>query len=195
MEKLDVIFAQRYLDAWEQWQGGREVTASWRIAFEAAANSNAIVMQHLLMGINAHINLDLGIAAAKTMEGYRLDDVQKDFNAINAILADLVDEVQHKIGKVSRLMFLADNYCRRYDEMLVCFSINKARDGAWMFAKELFLKKGREYDTCVVERDRCIALLGDKIANVKHFPFVLKLVRWFEWRQPADIIGRLSAAI
>lgn len=79
MERLDVLFALRYLQAWNTWRAGGRPAASWQVAFGAAAGANTVVMQHLLLGINAHINLDLGIAAAETMRGYPLQGVKKGF--------------------------------------------------------------------------------------------------------------------
>jgi hypothetical protein len=64
MERFDVLFAHRYLDACRRWEAGSEVTDAWRLAFETSERSDCIALQHLLLGINAHINLDLGIAAA-----------------------------------------------------------------------------------------------------------------------------------
>ena len=66
MEKLDVIFASRYLDALAAWKAGKPLTESWRLAFDASKQSNLLVLQHLLLGMSAHINLDLGIAAVDT---------------------------------------------------------------------------------------------------------------------------------
>src|SRR5438132_477142 len=65
MERLDVIFASRYLDALNAWKNGGPVTGSWRAAFEATKKSSLLVLQQLLLGMNAHINLDLGIAAVE----------------------------------------------------------------------------------------------------------------------------------
>src|SRR5690606_13776650 len=59
MEKLDVVFANRYLNAYHQYRHGQPSTHSWAEAFNAAQRSDLIVVQHLLLGINAHINLDL----------------------------------------------------------------------------------------------------------------------------------------
>jgi hypothetical protein len=65
MERFDVLFALRYLDARERWySGSADVPLSWRVAFETARDRRCLVAQHLLLGINAHINLDLGVAAA-----------------------------------------------------------------------------------------------------------------------------------
>src|SRR5690606_26555708 len=61
MEKLDVLFANRYIDAYESLDNNKPITQSWKIAFGAAKTGKLLIMQHLLLGINAHINLDLGI--------------------------------------------------------------------------------------------------------------------------------------
>src|SRR5262245_24159461 len=59
MERLDVAFAGRYLDAFDQFRAGQQPTLSWQLAFRAAHWWYPIVVQQLLAGINAHINLDL----------------------------------------------------------------------------------------------------------------------------------------
>jgi hypothetical protein len=193
MQRLDVLFAGRYIQAWEQWRSGVRPSLSWNTAFEAVKNASPIILQHLLLGINAHINLDLGIAAAETMKGYALEDVQKDFNSINNILAALVDEVQNNISKVSPCMILVDRFCKNYDEMVVCFSIDTAREGAWLFAKELFTKAGSDHDHCIAIRDQAIAALGEKIIASKGLlAIILKPVRWFEWRKPGSITNTLK---
>src|SRR5215510_6312535 len=64
MEMLDVNFANRYLEAYELHSKGETPTASWQVSFEAAGHWRPLILQHLLLGINAHINLDLGIAVA-----------------------------------------------------------------------------------------------------------------------------------
>src|ERR1044072_5176290 len=64
MERLDVIFAERFLAAWDAYSEGRGPTASWRVAFSWLDDPGPLVVQHLMLGMNAHINLDLGIAAA-----------------------------------------------------------------------------------------------------------------------------------
>ena len=65
MERFDVIFANRYLDAVRVYREGNNPSRSWLFAFESAKGVRPVVLQHLLLGINAHINLDLGVAAAE----------------------------------------------------------------------------------------------------------------------------------
>ena len=61
MERLDIVFANRYLQAFDQHRRGESPTRSWRAAFQAGASRRVVILQHLLLGMNAHINLDLGI--------------------------------------------------------------------------------------------------------------------------------------
>ena len=46
------------------WRRGEPVSRSWEVAFSAIDEEGPIVLQHLLLGANAHINLDLAIAVA-----------------------------------------------------------------------------------------------------------------------------------
>src|SRR5210317_272220 len=56
MELLDILFAKRFIDAWDDYQAMGATTLSWKLAFEQE-KSPLLVMQHILLGINAHINL------------------------------------------------------------------------------------------------------------------------------------------
>ena len=46
MEHLDVVFASRYLDAYNDFKAGKEVTQSWLVAFQAATNNKLITHSH-----------------------------------------------------------------------------------------------------------------------------------------------------
>lgn len=65
MERLDTLFAERYFDAVTPRDAESRPTASWHLTFQAGSQWRPLVLQHLLVGINAHINLDLGVAAAR----------------------------------------------------------------------------------------------------------------------------------
>jgi hypothetical protein len=136
MERLDVVFANRYLEALERFQKNRVLTRSWKVAFEASQAWWPIVLQHLLLGMNAHINLDLGIAAARTNPGSAVRDLKSDFMKINDILAALVDGVEQELAHIWPVLGLLDRIGGRTDEVLINFSMLKARDHAWKVAKE-----------------------------------------------------------
>jgi hypothetical protein len=57
LEKLDVIFALRYLDALGTFQDGGRATHSWMLAFHGCNDPSLLILQQLLAGMNAHINL------------------------------------------------------------------------------------------------------------------------------------------
>lgn len=177
MEKLDVLFANRYIEAYHQYKAGKQPTQSWSHAFKI---SEALIMQHLLLGINAHINLDLGIAAAQTTGDDALADFEQDFNTINEVLASMVADVKAAMGKVSPLFKLLELIGKGKEDKLVSFSINLARDGAWLFANEY--AAAVQKDDVVNDRDQVIATLAKKIMNPKSkmLQIVAKVVRFFE---------------
>lgn len=194
MERLDVIFANRYIAAYFQWKDGQPTTESWARSFESANNAKLLIMQHLLLGINAHINLDLGIAAAQTVvDGDELADFEDDFNKINAILEAMVDDVQLSIGKVSPLFYLLEKVGKGKEDKVVSFSINLARDGAWIFAHEYFISPNRL--GTVALRDTIISVLGTKLTDSKSrlVRWTIKSIRWFESKNIEKISRVLSA--
>lgn len=134
MERLDVIFARRYLDAFDGYQAGRPVPRSWRVAFDAATRWRPIILQHLLLGMNAHINLDLGIAAAMVAPHDALRSLQRDFDEINAILTGLIAAVEAEIGAVSPWIHLFSTVSKDADNMLARFNLTIARRVAWEVA-------------------------------------------------------------
>ncbi|MCH8488065.1 MAG: DUF5995 family protein [Candidatus Cyclonatronum sp.] len=194
MERLDVIFAKRFIDAWEQYERGEEPTLSWKLAFGAAEESRMVVLQHLLLGINAHINLDLGIAAVETMEGKPLEPLRGDFNKINAVLAELTDGVKENIGRISPVFRLLIRFARGRDEMLVNFSINTAREGAWKFAGEY--AKAASRPALTAQRDHQIAALAQRLINPgKRLSRILYFVSLAEWRTVSGNMAQLDRLV
>ncbi|MFT5645768.1 MAG: hypothetical protein ACI976_000442, partial [Aureispira sp.] len=51
MNDLDVLFANRYLTAYDQFVQNEKTTESWNIAFEKTKHYWPIVLQHLLWGM------------------------------------------------------------------------------------------------------------------------------------------------
>lgn len=135
LQALTCHFAGRYLSALERYRGGGQPPESWHIAFESGSRWRPIILQHLLLGMNAHINFDLGISAAQISEQSSLQDVEQDFNEINVILAELLGDVQDRLGSVSPWMRILDFVGGRSDEVIVNFSMEHARDAAWKVAQ------------------------------------------------------------
>ena len=160
MARLDVNFANRYLEAYELHRKGEAPTASWQASFEAAGHWRPLILQHLLLGINAHINLDLGIAAVEASSGGQLSSLKHDFDLINKVLADLVQPVQDEIGEVSPWIGLLEKIDPSADDAIINFSMDRARASAWNFAAKLNSLGGNERIAAVKLRDQEVAALG-----------------------------------
>jgi hypothetical protein len=137
MERLDVFFANRYLDAFESYHQNKVTTTSWRAAFDAAEKRGPIVLQHLLLGMNAHIGLDLGIAAAQTVPPSQLADLEPDFEKINSILSSLVNQVQDDLARIWPLLKVLDRFAGTVDEHLSDILMQHARQNAWHVAERM----------------------------------------------------------
>ncbi|MEM7087327.1 MAG: DUF5995 family protein [Bacteroidota bacterium] len=192
MERLDVIFASRYIEAYEQFKAGETPTESWQIAFNAA-QKKLIIMQHLLLGINAHINLDLGIAVAETIgsEG-NMESIKNDYNKINEILAAMVAGVEDSIGKVSPIFYLLEKIGKGREDKIVTFSIDIARDEAWAFANQFHVADNKA--ETIAKRDVIIATLGNKLINSKSriLRWVIRFIRFFESKNVSRVVSNLS---
>jgi hypothetical protein len=195
MERLDVIFASRYLTALEQWErNDKQITASWLTAFKATKQRTHLVLQHLFLGMNAHINLDLGIAAVQACEE-NLPALHSDFNKINTIIASLTYEVINEINRVSPLLSLLGFHYTNKNSIFIQFSIGNARDGAWVFANDLAGKKDTNFENCIKERDKTIyGLATDIAAPGKMLLITIWIIKLFEMKSPSKIVKILQEA-
>lgn len=134
MEALDIRFADYYLQAWRQAGVGQPCSGPWRVAFRATRSPDLLIVQHLLLGMNAHINFDLALAVVE-VGGDELERMWEDFNTINDILGEQLDEVQEALGLQSPPMARVDTAGGRWDERLFHFSLSRARDVSWAQAR------------------------------------------------------------
>jgi hypothetical protein len=198
LELLDVLFANRYLYAIHEWKmdkNSKEVSKSWKIAFESSEDSSILVLQHLLLGMNAHINYDLGIAVKLANDnGCSIDELRRDYNSINNILAALTYSVINKLNIVSPLLSLIGLTGNQSNSMLVQFSLGNARDGAWCFATDLISKQKPESETFILKRDVEMQQLGLLLLKNKGLLKIgIFIIHLFEWKKVNKVIEVLSS--
>lgn len=158
MERLDVVFASRFLDAWDTHARGGTPTRSWQAAFAVLDDPGPLVVQHLLLGMNAHINLDLGIAAATVAPTpAELESLWPDFKTINAVLARLVQVVEDELGQISPRLKRIEEIAPGLEDRVFDFAIDVARDFAWALAKELANTPPPAWDAVIAKRDAAVA--------------------------------------
>ena len=167
IERFDVIFASRYLDAIERFWGNQQPSASWAAVFQARDAWSPIILQHLLLGMHAHINFDLAIAAAQAAPGSELPALKRDFDEITILLNEMTDNIQERLEKVSPWLGLIDYAGGRTDETVLAFAMKAARDLAWKVAQELSATASdtSAFDRAIALHDAVVAGLAVPIRN------------------------------
>ncbi|MGK2863936.1 MAG: DUF5995 family protein [Chitinophagaceae bacterium] len=185
MERLDVTFANRYLDAYSQYSSGQKSTTSWQTAFDAAETDQYTVLQHLLFGINAHINLDLGIAAAKISTPETIGLLAADFNKVNLVIGSLFADVQASLSKIAFPMYFIKKINPEKTNAILNFSLVKARQTAW--ANALLLSEiGESGEAQVItETDKIVTRVALGIQSPGKFTGIL--LGWIRWTESKDI--------
>ncbi|MGW7424545.1 DUF5995 family protein [Streptomyces sp. NPDC054813] len=131
MDRFDTHFGNRYFEAYDAWRRDRSGPRCWREAFGLLDDADTVIVQHLVLGVNAHINLDLAVAAARTGPGEAIQELRHDFLLINDILARVVLAVQDSVDALSPFLSLLDRVGGRTDEQILDFSIRQSREEAW----------------------------------------------------------------
>jgi hypothetical protein len=143
LTRLDVVFANRYLDALRAYDADPERGAprSWDALFERRSHERIAPMQFAVAGVNAHVNFDLPLSVVATCEqlGRPPDSGSQrpDYDKVNLIFAQEMESLrQHFEGRLE--LWIDEHVLGRLDDVLGNFSVEKARDTAWTNAEILW---------------------------------------------------------
>jgi hypothetical protein len=146
VDRLMHHFADYYFEALEQYdRDAKETPAVWRQVHDFSRNKGLLALQHLLLGVNAHINYDLVLALSDVLrpEWRRLPPAKReerylDHTHVNTIIARTVDTVQDQvIEKHTPWMDIIDRLCGNLDEWLISSLICRWREEVWTDALRL----------------------------------------------------------
>ncbi len=181
MSQFDALFAEHYFRAREQFQNSIESRESWRVAFAAASSGRPLIVQHLLLGMNAHIYLDLGIAAAQTSPGAAYPTLEGDFRRINQILFDELDPTEDRVGKLSPGVRVLDLVLGGWDEWFGRTALAVVRESAWEFGARLAQLDQTQWPSLIAARDRHVAQVAHLLLE-PGFPtsWAIRIVRLLE---------------
>jgi hypothetical protein len=178
MEKLDVIFANHYFDAYKAYKEGQQTSQCWQLAFESTTRLKPTVLQHILAGMNAHINFDLSQAVIDT-DKYDITSLKHDFMLVNTILSEQVNAIEDKLAEIWPVMRLLDWIAGKTDEALIDFSMLKAREAAWKNAEILFKLNEVERKAYRLSMDKKGEYYGNKVINppllVRGITFLIRI--------------------
>ena len=193
MEQLDIIFASRYIDAWESYISKQSCSNAWHTAFDACQSSELIVLQHLLLGINTHINLDLGIAAAQCCPGDTIYSLQTDFGKINDIIEAQSQIVQDILCNIWPPLKLFTDISNNSQKAVLNFSIDTARKCSWANAIVLANTDDTLKAAHISQIDNMVVGLAKQIIDPGIWmEFLLKPVRMMEDSDTNKLIGLLK---
>ncbi len=119
-------------------RGEKAVPKAWRMSFNAAQDRNAFVIQHLLLGINAHINHDLALALVEVGIDPERERRYADHTRVNEVLEIATATMKSEVSRrYAPLLSRLDRLGGRLDDDATNFSIPRAREHAWTFALAL----------------------------------------------------------
>lgn len=151
-------FAGYYFNALDFYEANDPATpAVWRITFDVSDQPRVLILQNLLLGMNAHINYDLVFTLVDLLEPEwaRLTPGERqrryaDHSHVNAVIQRTIDVVQDTIIEPDApLMQLADILLGRADEWLVSRMIGNWREEVWAHAQSLLHAADPETRQCL----------------------------------------------
>ncbi len=133
-------FTDYYFTALEAYQQSPATApAVWQLAHRTTHNPQATSLQHLLLGVNAHINYDLVLTLVDLLkpEWARLSATQRserhaDHYQVNEVIGRTIDAAQDQVLEPNMpFMDLIDKLLGPIDEFLISHLITHWRESVW----------------------------------------------------------------
>jgi hypothetical protein len=186
-----IRFARAFADRYLHPRAGRSaVPACWQAAWDVSGDSSLLVVQHLLLGINAHVNHDLALVVVELAdERGDIGGLRRDFEAINVLLAETMPDVLHDLNRVSRWVNLA---AARGGGRFFNFSLAAARAQAWQSAERLHRLDVDVRRADEAELDRLVRVLAYLVATPgRPVRWLVPLARRLETSDPRQVTRSL----
>jgi hypothetical protein len=187
MERLVDAFAGCYIRART---AQMPVPRCWQATWDVAGDPNLVIVQHLLLGVNAHVNHDLAQAVVEVAPQHGgLEAVRDDFDTINDVLAGSFAGVIRDLDSVSRW---AGEAAALGGGRLFNFSLRVARSQAWGAAERLHPLDEAGRRDYMSELDELVSVLAYLITRpVCPVALAAWLARRFEQRDPRAVTRTL----
>jgi hypothetical protein len=194
IDQLGIVFSQRYFNSLnaffypDECQG---LTLPWGVSFVGDQSHTAIMLQHMMAGLNAHIVFDLGLATV-AVAGNSLDKLENDFDRVNALLCSQIPGILDVVEQRSPDL----RWIRRLipDEVgLLQRALTKLRRGAWLFAIYMAMHP-QNVNRRTVNHEAWTAAVGSWYLqpSARWTPFPV-LVRVIARRESRDVAANIRA--
>lgn len=192
MRDMVVIFANRYFDALNAYTNQSkdslnkvQVTGPWLAAFDHNdVLKQMCTTQHFFVSANAHINYDLGIAAAQVCidRNISFEDFENDFDIMNEVLSSLYIQVNLSIGMIwgpmARMLGIFSRLIFNMESLIM----KQFRNGAKDFTRELMKaqKAGDENrrNEIILKKEEDVTKLGAFLAHPSGDTILTKFTSW-----------------
>ena len=133
-------FADYYFDALALYdQASTHTPPVWKLAHDAARHEEVMTFQHLLLGVNAHINYDLVFSLVEllapewdALSAAEREERHIDHRLVNRIIGETIDSVQDQIiDRHSPWFKVIDKLLGPTDEWLTSHLITHWREEVW----------------------------------------------------------------
>ena len=187
MDEFASAFASHYVGPLRE---ERPAPRCWQAAWDVAGDDRLLIVQHLLLGINAHVNHDLALTVVEVAASRgEIDSIRPDFDAVNLVLAETYDELVGDLGLVSRWATAAS---RLGGGDAFNFSLRVARDQAWRAAVAMHSLDEAGVRAYTAELDRLVTVLAYLITQP---PAVLRPLIWLARRLETDDPATVTLAL
>jgi hypothetical protein len=140
MQSYQTEFANHYRRAVREYELGHRsaVPDAWLAAFDAAASGETLIIQDILLGMNAHINFDLAFAIERVRISPSTTSRYLDHTRVNDALGEVAEEITAALTSLYGSNFAAlDAALGVVDELLLAGGMASARQNAWNNAVSL----------------------------------------------------------
>jgi len=162
----------------------------WQACWNVAGDRKLLIVQHLLIGINAHVNYDLPRAVVEIADQRGdLQSIRPDFDTVNDVLAATYVDVVKDLDRVSRWV---NSAARLGGGRAFNFSLTLARARAWQAASAMYPLSADGRRAYSEELDRLVSVLAFLITKPAPVAWPLvKLAQRFEEHDPTKVVSAL----
>ena len=187
VERMMVACLNRYLEALQAYQEGQTLSLAWKETFQSTESRRRLVFQDLLLGLNASINFDLGIAAADVLRPGQVMAMQEDFQRLEEIFCSLASQVRREIQGISPWLKPLDRLGKRKPHRFAQFNLSAACQSAWKVARDLAVLNSQQ-------KQELIQVLDRRVANLVRLPegrgFLQRPLIWLARRRESRDVRR-----
>ena len=127
MQRVDITFAKYYFNALKSYVDNRPVDPAWQILFDTCRRGKRYQFIYMALGVNAHVNNDLPL----TLSDLNGDECQEDYDRVNEVISDSIDEAIYSLQEDSTLLNKAENNATALYSSFLTALIKQWRSDAW----------------------------------------------------------------